>query len=300
MNAEHERIAQRLEGFQFGAHPGLAGFVARLARENAWSHEHVTRVIREYKRFVCLAVTASQPVTPSDSVDRAWHLHLTYSSQYWDDFCPRVLGRPLHHHPSGGAAARQRCAAGYERTLALYRDVFGEPAPADIWPASEQRFDRDRSWVRVNAAESVVLPRCGVLAVAWGMTLVLAGLALHGLWNGATRALFLPGLALALGAAWLARRRLRAPNGARPGGALESERRSHTSPDSATPDLEVLLTASAVTSSLSTAADDAGTGAVDTTAGDAGADDAGGGAADAAACSGGGCGGCGGGCGGGD
>src|SRR5690349_16152907 len=121
MDAEHGRVAQRLEGFQIGADPAVAGFAERLARENAWPREHAARVIREYKRFVCLAVTASQPVTPSDSVDQAWHLHLTYSSQYWDHFCPNVLGRPLHHHPSaGGAVARRRCVADYERPLARY------------------------------------------------------------------------------------------------------------------------------------------------------------------------------------
>ncbi len=45
----------------------------------------------EYRRFAFLAATAGHPVTPSDAVDQAWHLHLTYSRDYWDRFCP-LLG----------------------------------------------------------------------------------------------------------------------------------------------------------------------------------------------------------------
>ncbi|MEK6230809.1 MAG: hypothetical protein N2A42_03075 [Luteolibacter sp.] len=33
----------------------------------------------EYKRFVALAMLAGHPVTPSEEVDQAWHLHLVYT-----------------------------------------------------------------------------------------------------------------------------------------------------------------------------------------------------------------------------
>jgi len=38
----------------------------------------------------------------SDAVDQVWHAHLTYTREYWDTFCGRVLGRPLHHTPGNG------------------------------------------------------------------------------------------------------------------------------------------------------------------------------------------------------
>src|SRR5262245_38242781 len=77
-------------------------FAARLARENGWSRSYADRVIAEYKRFVYLAVTGTWPVCPSEDVDAAWHLHLTYTRSYWDRFCGKVLGRLLHHDPTKG------------------------------------------------------------------------------------------------------------------------------------------------------------------------------------------------------
>ena len=77
-------------------------FSARLARENRWSVGYARRVIEEYKRFALLAVASEHQVTPSEQVDQAWHLHLTYTESYWERFCGGVLGRPLHHQPTRG------------------------------------------------------------------------------------------------------------------------------------------------------------------------------------------------------
>jgi hypothetical protein len=302
MDAEHALLAQRLDDFHFDRDPGLPDFTARLARENAWSREYTARVTQEYKRFVRLAVTDSETVSPSDAVDQAWHLHLTYSRQYWDQFCVGVLGRPLHHHPSAGdAAARRRCIADYERTLMLYREVFGEPPPSDIWPASKLRFGRDLCWARVNVADGLILPRHEVVAVSRGMTLVLGALALYQLWSGAMGASFLVTAALALGAAWVAYRCDAAQGDSTLREPPQPERERGATPDAATPDLGLLLTLSAATTGLSTASDDAGGVVANAAAGDTGAHGGGGGdggGADGEGCGGGGCGGCGGGCGG--
>src|SRR3954470_11509191 len=88
-----------LEPYTIG--PNDAAFAGRLARANGWSEAHAGRVIGEYKRFCFLAAVSGHAVTPSDAVDQAWHLHLTWSRDYWGSFCPDVLGRPLHHEPSG-------------------------------------------------------------------------------------------------------------------------------------------------------------------------------------------------------
>ena len=77
----------------------------RLARDNGWTFEFAERVVEEYRRFAFLAKTAGHPVTPSDEVDQMWHLHLTYTRSYWDDFCGRVLEAPLHHDPTQGGRA---------------------------------------------------------------------------------------------------------------------------------------------------------------------------------------------------
>jgi len=116
--------------------PGVVfPFTARLAREQGWTREHARRVVREYLRFVYLAATAGHPVTPSKSVDEAWHLHLTYTRSYWDELCGRVLMRPLHHEPTrGGAEEDAKFGDWYARTLDSYRAAFAEEPPPDVWP----------------------------------------------------------------------------------------------------------------------------------------------------------------------
>ena len=86
------------------------------------------------KRFCFLAATVDHQVTPSDAIDQAWHLHLTYSRDYWERFCPAVLGRPLHHGPTaGGSAEQHRYFEQYAATLKSYEQAFGAPPPADLW-----------------------------------------------------------------------------------------------------------------------------------------------------------------------
>ena len=108
-----------LSHYTIGPEDAELSFAARLARENGWTGAEAERVIEEYKRFCFLAVTAEHPVTPSDQVDQAWHLHLTYSRDYWERFCPEVLGRALHHGPTaGGRAEGHRYFTQYAETVA--------------------------------------------------------------------------------------------------------------------------------------------------------------------------------------
>ena len=141
--------------------PGVElSFTDRLARENGWTVEHASRVLEEYRRFCFLAVTAGHPVTPSDAVDQAWHLHLLYSHDYWEDFCPSVLGRPLHHCPtSGGDWERGRHFQQYAQTLKSYARVFGEDAPADLWPGAAQRLIEDSKARRFHPRDGLIITR---------------------------------------------------------------------------------------------------------------------------------------------
>lgn len=144
-------LLERLEAFQLDDPTAALTFSRRLARENGWTHDFALRVVDEYKRFVYLAMTAGHEVTPSDEVDQAWHLHLTYTRSYWDEMCGNVLGRPLHHGPTkGGEAEGERFEDQYERTLESYRRAFGQEAPSDIWPPAEVRFGDAAYFVRVN------------------------------------------------------------------------------------------------------------------------------------------------------
>ena len=95
--------------------------------------------MEEYRRFAFLAAVAGHSVSPSEIVDEVWHLHLLYSLAYWNDFCPHVLQKPLHHFPSTGTPADQaKHGDWYARTLDSYQRYFGSP-PDDIWPSPAER-----------------------------------------------------------------------------------------------------------------------------------------------------------------
>jgi hypothetical protein len=118
----------------------LPNFARRLAREQRWSAAFTSGAIAEYRRFCFLAVTAPQPVTPSEEVDEVWHLHLLHSRHYWDIWCGQVLQTALHHDPTpGGAAALAWHREQYAQTLLAYEQTFGPP-PEAYWPATHRRF----------------------------------------------------------------------------------------------------------------------------------------------------------------
>ncbi len=162
MNTSPE-LLDRILSFPIDEGTPALSFERRLARENGWTPGFAARVVREYKRFVYLAMTAGHQVTPSDQVDQAWHLHLTYTRSYWERLCGEVLGRPLHHGPTrGGPAEAVRFDRQYEQTLDAYRAAFGEAPPADVWPPSAVRFGDDLHFARVNTARNWVVPKAAV------------------------------------------------------------------------------------------------------------------------------------------
>lgn len=183
MSAVASELWQRLAAYEIGPSPASLTYAQRLARENDWSHAFAERVIREYKRFCYLAVTAGADVTPSDAVDQAWHLHLTYSRDYWDRFCPDVLGADLHHGPTAGSGEeRTRFYHQYAETLRAYEEAFHQSPPSDIWPDARRRFLIDPKARRVNPADVVILSRSWrIIAPIAGGVLFVAGLLLGGL-----------------------------------------------------------------------------------------------------------------------
>lgn len=164
-----------LSRYRIGPADAALSFDRRLARENGWTPAFAARVLDEYRRFCLLAVTADHPVTPSDAVDQAWHLHLTYTRDYWERFCPDVLGRPLHHGPTaGGVAEQHRFFNQYAATLHTYEETFGEAPPADIWADAKRRLVDDPRARRVHPRDGWVVRKWPAIAVALLATSILA------------------------------------------------------------------------------------------------------------------------------
>ena len=139
-------LLRRLEEFDIDDSESSFPFSAKLAREQKWTPEYTDRAILEYKRFCYLAVVSGHPVSPSETVDEVWHLHLTYSYNYWKVFCPEVLQMPFHHHPSkGGKGESDKFKEWTDNTRESYLAAFGEEPPLDIWlrspkPAANPHF----------------------------------------------------------------------------------------------------------------------------------------------------------------
>lgn len=178
MKYQQDPLLQSLAAMQIEPAGAATSFAAKLARDNGWDRSFAEAVTAEYRRFLYLAATGDGPATPSDAIDKAWHLHLTYSRHYWDELCGRILGRPLHHDPSvGGTAEDERHQGQYADTLRRYRATFGAAPPARIWPhgaapASVAVSPKRRAalFARAGAAAAActLLAACAAIADATG------------------------------------------------------------------------------------------------------------------------------------
>lgn len=164
MNSLQQQLYNRIKDYTFDRAGSEFTFSQRLARENGWSEEYTARVIQEYRKFVFLAVVAGHTVTPSEQVDRVWHLHLTYTRSYWDEFCPQILETSLHHQPTeGGNREREKYRDLYEQTKASYKAFFNSEPPLDIWSNTEDRFGKYLVAQQVNLVDNWVIPKPKIL-----------------------------------------------------------------------------------------------------------------------------------------
>lgn len=140
----------RLLAYRFDSDTGSEPFSVKLAAEEGWSPAYTARVIEEYRKFLYLTQVSDGQATPSQIVDRAWHLHLTFTNDYWKVLCAEVLRAELHHDPCAGAEDMPRYQAQFEATKALYREEFGSEPPGEVWsgdaPVRRRRRTKVAGW----------------------------------------------------------------------------------------------------------------------------------------------------------
>ena len=130
----NEKLWQRIQEFSLDAPSASFPFSKKLAKEEKWSLDFTKRAIDEYKKFVYLCCISPIGASPSEIVDKVWHLHLIYTQNYWEDFCPNVLKMNLHHHPSnGGNEESKKHYNWFLETLENYKTTFHQEPPQDIW-----------------------------------------------------------------------------------------------------------------------------------------------------------------------
>lgn len=84
---------QKTAAFDLDDQPGQYTFSVRLMHENSWTRSFTTDAILEYRKFMFLEATSGKMVSPSETVDTIWHLHLLFSESY-QEFC-NLLGKQI-------------------------------------------------------------------------------------------------------------------------------------------------------------------------------------------------------------
>lgn len=103
----------------------------KVRTQHNWSYSGTALAFEEYLRFIVLA-SLGERVVPSVSVDEIWHTHLTFTRNYWDGMCAKILNYPLHHDPSG-LVPNQKDRNDYQKTLQFYEDIFQQIPPSEVW-----------------------------------------------------------------------------------------------------------------------------------------------------------------------
>jgi hypothetical protein len=135
----------------------LSRFVPKLLKKEPESFPNAPiawAAIVEYKRFLALKQKfPSEDFAPSPLIDEVWHMHILDTKQYMRD-CNLILGEYMHHAPSFDPDEEEQgeMIDRYHKTLALYKELFGVPAPELIWARIPNRE-------QLNAA-ACFLPEC--------------------------------------------------------------------------------------------------------------------------------------------
>lgn len=131
---KNENLWERIKGFSLDAENSTFPFSKKLSKEENWSLDFTKRAIDEYKKFVYLCCILPNGASPSETVDKVWHMHLIYTHNYWEEFCPHILQQKLHHHPSkGGESEHEKHKNWLDETLKSYQKIFQQEPPQDIW-----------------------------------------------------------------------------------------------------------------------------------------------------------------------
>ncbi|AZA78622.1 hypothetical protein EG347_14440 [Chryseobacterium sp. G0186] len=147
MLLKDESLWNRIQGFSLDAPDADFPFSKKLAKEENWSLDFARKAIEEYKKFVYLCCILPNGASPSKIVDKVWHLHLIYTQDYWEDFCPNILKRALHHHPSkGGFNENVKHQDWFTNTLKSYKEIFQSEAPQEIWHEQEKVSSKAKWW----------------------------------------------------------------------------------------------------------------------------------------------------------
>lgn len=147
---QNDSLWNRLLEFSLDVPDADFPFSKKLAKEEGWTADFTSKAIEEYKKFVYLCCKLPGGASPSPVVDKVWHMHLLYTRNYWEEFCPDVLHQKLHHQPStGGKIDKAKHRKWFEDTLENYSIIFGKMPPEEIW-ISKAKTATFRNFMKMN------------------------------------------------------------------------------------------------------------------------------------------------------
>ena len=136
------RLWHRLEGYSFHERPLTRSLVETLEEVTGHSTDVCYTLVEEYRRYMYLVGSTGDTLAPSPIVEIVWRQHVKDKRAYYEDFCPRIIGRTIHYNPAAGPFDEDPA---YERTVAYYTQEFGRPQ-VQYWP------DPDESAVTFSTA----------------------------------------------------------------------------------------------------------------------------------------------------
>jgi hypothetical protein len=83
----------------------------------------------ELVRYLELLGSIGERLTPSHTIDLAWH-ELILFTRYYAAYCTDRFGRYIHHQPGDDEEENRRC---FKRTHYWYRRRFGEEPDPRFW-----------------------------------------------------------------------------------------------------------------------------------------------------------------------
>ena len=127
------RLWHRLEGYSFHERPLTRSLVERLEEETGHATDVCYTLVEEYRRYMYLVGSTGETLSPSPIVDVVWRLHVEDKEAYFEDFCPRIIGRTIHRPGDERDATHFLDDPAYTRTLEYYAQEFGRPL-VQYWP----------------------------------------------------------------------------------------------------------------------------------------------------------------------
>lgn len=126
-----------------GTDASTKAFADKISRKHNFSKHFALKAVKEYKKFLYLAVISDFHVTPSKVIDIIWHEHILFTMAY-RKFCDEIVEYNLNHHPELFPNEEQtaRYHAQYLETLDLYVSEFGILPTDDVWDLTKYEKEK--------------------------------------------------------------------------------------------------------------------------------------------------------------